>query len=63
MQLEKSERDALIKALSTTIKEFVSQELKPILDRLAAAEQAQNAIKAEISNIRRSKGASDAAIQ
>jgi hypothetical protein len=60
MQLDKEERDALIRAVSKVIKEYFELQMQPILDRLVAAEQAQNAIKAEISNIRRSKGGSDA---
>ncbi len=40
--IEKKERDALIKALGTTIREFVSRELAPIIRRLEELEQKQN---------------------
>jgi hypothetical protein len=66
MRLDKDERDVIIKALSSVIKEYVGQELTPILDKIAAletgkADAAQLAsIRAAISNLQRGRGGNDA---
>jgi hypothetical protein len=60
MSISDVERKALMAAVASCIKQHVDKKMKPLQAKIEALEAAQNGLKAEISNLRRGRGGSDA---
>jgi hypothetical protein len=55
-----AQRGPIVRGLVSSTKEYIASQLQPLLDRIAVLETAQTSLQAQVANLRRGKGASDA---